>query len=76
MAEISPPDDALLTALIVKQFVDRQLNIDADVLNYMMTRMDRSFTGVRRLITAVDEEAMVQKRAITVPLVRQVLEKL
>ena len=76
VAEISPPDDALLTALIVKQFADRQLNIDADVLNYMMTRMDRSFTGVRRLITAVDEEAMVQKRAITVPLVRQVLEKL
>ncbi|MEG3620174.1 DnaA/Hda family protein [Magnetovibrio sp. PR-2] len=76
VAEISPPDDALLTALIVKQFADRQLHIDADVLSYMLARMERSFGGVRRLITAVDDEAMVQKRAITVPLVRQVLEKL
>lgn len=76
VAEISPPDDMLLTALIVKQFADRQLNVDQDVLAYMLARMDRSFAGVRRLICAVDERALAQKRAITVPLVRQVLEDL
>jgi len=74
VAEISPPDDALLTALIVKQFADRQLHVDQDVLAYMLARMDRSFCGVRDLIRAVDERALAQKRAITIPLVRQVLE--
>ncbi len=74
VAEISPPDDALLTALIVKQFADRQLGVDQDVLAYMLARMDRSFAGVRDLVRAIDEAALAQKRAITIPLVRRVLE--
>lgn len=74
VAEISPPDDALITALIVKQFADRQLSVDQDVLMYMLARMDRSFSAVRNLIQDIDEHALAQKRAITVPLVRGVLE--
>lgn len=74
VAEIRAPDDALLTALIVKQFADRQLGVDQDVLTYMLARMDRSFAGVRDLIKAIDEAALAQKRAITIPLVRRVLE--
>jgi chromosomal replication initiation ATPase DnaA len=42
----------------------------------MLARMDRSFAGVRDLVGAVDQAALAQKRAITVPLVRQVLEHL
>jgi len=76
VAEIGAPDDALLTALIVKQFADRQLNVDPDVLTYMLARMDRSFRAVRNLIHAIDKQALAQKRAITVPLVRGVLDKL
>ena len=76
VAEISPPDDSLLTALIVKQFADRQLSVDQDVLTYMLARMDRSFRGARDLIRAVDERALSQKRAITIPLVRQAIENL
>lgn len=74
VAEIRPPDDALLTALVVKQFADRQLGVDQDVLTYMLARMDRSFAGVRDLVQAIDEAALAEKRAITIPLVRRVLE--
>jgi chromosomal replication initiation ATPase DnaA len=59
----------------VKQFADRQLSIEQDVLTYMLARMDRSFATVRTLIRAIDERALAQKRAITIPLVRQVLEE-
>lgn len=74
VGEIRAPDDALLTALIVKQFADRQLSVDQDVLTYMLARMDRSFAGVRDMVHAVDHAALAQKRAITIPLVRRVLE--
>lgn len=73
VAEISPPDDALITALIVKQFADRQLSVDPDVLTYMLARMDRSFSAVRNLIRAIDAYAMAHKRAITIPLVRDAM---
>jgi len=73
VAEISPPDDALITALIVKQFADRQLSVDPDVLTYMLARMDRSFSAVRNLIQAIDAHALAHKRAITIPLVRETM---
>ena len=74
VAEIKPADDAFLAALIVKQFADRQLSIEQDVLTYMMSRMDRSFSGVRTLVQSIDKLALAEKRAITKPLVRQVFE--
>jgi len=74
VAEIMPPDDALLTALIVKQFSDRQVNVSQEVLAYMLLRMDRSFQGVGELIRAIDTLSLAEKRAITKPLVRRVLE--
>lgn len=74
VAEIRAPDDALLAALVVKQFADRQLAVDQEVLTYMLSRMERSFQGVRDLVRAVDQAALAGKRAITVPLVRRVLD--
>jgi len=76
VAEIKAPEDPLLTALIVKQLADRQLSVEQDVLSYMLARMERTFAGVRQLIHAVDALALAEKRAITKPLVRRVLEAL
>ncbi|HRJ69772.1 MAG TPA: hypothetical protein PK812_09195, partial [Beijerinckiaceae bacterium] len=51
---IEPPDDALLRALIVKQFLDRQIVIDTGVVEYLLTRMERSFAGAQRVVEALD----------------------
>lgn len=72
--EITAPDDALLAALLVKHFADRQLRVDAEVVTYMVPRMDRTFQAAADLVAAVDAEALARKRAVTVPLVRKVLE--
>ena len=72
--EITAPDDALLAALLVKHFSDRQLRVDADVVAYMVPRMDRTFQAAAALVAAVDAEALARKRPVTVPLVRKVLE--
>jgi len=72
--EITAPDDALLAALLVKHFSDRQLRVDAEVVAYMVPRMNRTFQAAADLVAAIDAEAMARKRAVTVPLVRKVLE--
>ncbi|PIW26064.1 MAG: DNA replication protein [Rhodospirillales bacterium CG15_BIG_FIL_POST_REV_8_21_14_020_66_15] len=74
--EITAPDDTLLAALLVKHFSDRQLRVDADVVAYMVPRMDRTFQAAADLVAAVDAEALARKRPVTVPLVRAVLEAL
>lgn len=73
-AAIHPPDDALLAAVLVKLFADRQLNISADVLNYILPRIERSFAAANDLIDEADKLALAEKRAISIPLIRQILQ--
>lgn len=73
VAEIGAPDDGVMTALLVKLFADRQMRVEADVIAYMVARMERSFAAARALVAAVDARALADRRAVTVPLVRDVM---
>lgn len=70
---IHAPDEMLLGAVLVKMFSDRQLQIGEDVLNYILPRMERSFAAARDLVEKADQQALAEKRPISVPLIRQVL---
>lgn len=73
---IGAPDDALLAAILVKQFADRQLRVGEDVVTYILGRMERSFAAARQVVEALDSASLARRRAITVPLARAVLEKM
>jgi len=68
------PDDDLLAALIVKQFRDRQIALDAGVVAYMVARTPRDAAGVRNLVEQLDHAALAEGRKITIALARRVLE--
>ena len=74
-AAIDAPDDALLQALLMKLFADRQLTLAPDVAAYLMPRIERSFAGAQRIVADLDAAALAEKRAITVRLAAQVLDK-
>ena len=76
LAEIRPPDDALLAAILVKQFSDRQLSIDSEVVAFVQARIERSFRALGQLVAIADKMALAQKSRISIPLMRLVLEKL
>ncbi len=71
---IADPDDALLAAVLAKQFADRGLRVAADVADYILARIDRSFAAGGAVVAALDAAALAAGRAVTVPLVRSVLE--
>ncbi len=73
---IGPPDETLITQVVVKLFADRQLDIGPDVVAYLATHMERSFESARNLVAAADTAALAAKRAVTVPLVRTVLAEM
>ncbi len=73
---VGDPDDPLLAALLVKLFADRQLAVGAEVIAYLLPRMERSFAAAGRLAAAVDKASLAQRRPVTVPLVRTVLQEL
>lgn len=76
VATIDAPDDELMSAILVKMFVDRQLMVGADLIQYVLPRMDRSFAAARDIVAAADSMALSQKRAISIPLMRQVLSEM
>jgi chromosomal replication initiation ATPase DnaA len=76
VAEIFSPDDDLLRAVLVKLLVDRQLTIDINVIDYVLTRLEPTLDAVRRLVERLDREALSRGRRITRPIAADVLGEL
>jgi chromosomal replication initiation ATPase DnaA len=70
---VGPPDDALLSAVLVKLFADRQLRVSGEVVRWLTLHMERSFDAARRLVDQLDAVALAERRGITVALARGVL---
>jgi chromosomal replication initiation ATPase DnaA len=73
VATLSAPDDALLRAVLVKLFADRQLAVDESLVGYLLKRIERSIAAARSVVTALDREAMRQKRPLTRALAAEIL---
>ncbi|WP_343081219.1 DnaA ATPase domain-containing protein [Ostreiculturibacter nitratireducens] len=74
VAAIEAPDDALLAAVLVKLFADRQLTVAPTLVPYLVTRMERSFDAARKLVAALDAAALAQGRPVTRALAADVLD--
>jgi chromosomal replication initiation ATPase DnaA len=71
---IGAPDDALLAALLVKLFDDRQLTVSEGVIGYLIRHMERSFAAAHAVVEALDRRSLQKRRPVTVALARAVLE--
>lgn len=76
MVTLAPPDDALLAAVLVKLFNDRQVTVDAALINYLVSRMERSFAKAGQLVAALDQAALAGKSKITPRLAGKVLDNM
>jgi len=70
---LTPPDDALLRAVLVKLFADRQIAVEESLIGYVAPRMERSFAAARAVVEALDAEALRRKRPLTRALAAEVL---
>jgi chromosomal replication initiation ATPase DnaA len=61
---VAPPDDDLLGSIILKQLADRQLHAGAGVVQYLVSRMERSAEAARRVVAALDRRALAERREI------------
>jgi chromosomal replication initiation ATPase DnaA len=70
---LMPPDDNLFRALIVKFCADRQISIDESVVNYLATRIERSFAAARHAVERLDAEGLRLGRPVTRALAAELL---
>ena len=74
--EIKAPDDEVLTALIVKLFMDRQLTPSQEMLNFLLKNIHRSFSYVRKLVEEIDNISLAKKRAISINIAKEAIATL
>lgn len=74
IASLAPPDDALLAGVIAKLFADRQVEIDASLVQFILRRVERSLPAVARAVETLDRAALEGKTRITRSLAASVLD--
>jgi chromosomal replication initiation ATPase DnaA len=62
---LGAPEDDLLRQVLVKLFADRQLVVDKPLIDYLISRMERSLGAAAGLVQALDREALATGRPIT-----------
>ena len=73
VVSVAPPDERLLRTLMLKLAADRQIELDDNVVNFVLARIERSFSGVQGAIAELDREALRQKRPVSRALAAELL---
>jgi chromosomal replication initiation ATPase DnaA len=71
--EISPPDDAMLSALLFRLAASRQLILNAQVSQFLLTQLPRTPAALREAVARLDRAALASGGKITRGLAGQVL---
>ncbi|MBV9704559.1 MAG: hypothetical protein JO163_17670 [Methylobacteriaceae bacterium] len=74
--EIGAPDDDLIRAVLVKLMADRQIMVDAGVVDYVACRIERSLAAARMVVASLDRESLARGRRITKIMAGDVLKRL
>lgn len=73
LAQMSPPDDALLASVMIKMFADRQVAVDPTLVAYLVARMDRTFAAARAVVTMLDRMSLERRAPISRALAAEAL---
>ena len=75
LQNIERPDDELMFALILKNLSDRQISLEKKLINYIIKRIDRSYSKIFDFIYKIDEISLKKKKSIDFKIIKDVLEE-
>ena len=70
---IKKPDDELLSSVLVKLFLDKQILIDKKIIKFIVYRSERSFTSLQSLVNKIDEQSLITKKKININFVKKLI---
>lgn len=72
---ITEADDSVLAGAMRKQFSDRQMKVDDEVIAYTLPRIERSLGKIKELVEYLDSAALAERKNITIPFVKKILDQ-
>ncbi len=73
-ATIEPPDDNLITALIIKFFKDQQIKIDPHVISFIVKRIERDYGEIYSFLKKIDNLSLENKSKISVSFLNKFID--
>ena len=72
-AKIENPDDELMFAILLKNFSDRQINIEKKLIDFIIKHIDRSYGKIYEFIYKVDELSLKNKKPINLTTIKEII---
>ena len=72
-SKINPPNDELIFAIILKNFSDRQIKLEKKIIEFIINRIDRSYSKISEFIYKVDELSLKKKKPINLKTIKEIL---
>ena len=73
LQNIEKPDDDLIFALLIKNFSDRQITLEKKLINFIVKRIERSYSKIFDFIYTIDELSLKKKKQIDLKIIKDVL---
>ncbi|MEO5494365.1 MAG: chromosomal replication initiator DnaA [Sphingomonas sp.] len=73
VAQIGPPDDALMRSLLERQFLRRHLDARPDLIDWLIARLERNFVAVERAVDVLDQDVLERRKRLSIPRARATL---
>ena len=73
LLNIEQPDDELIFGIILKNLSDRQISIDKKLIDYIVKRIERSYSKIHNFIYKIDQLSLKKKKSIDFKLIKEVL---
>ena len=73
LQNIENPDDELIFAIILKNFSDRQISLDQKLIDYIIKRIDRSYSKIFDFIYKIDELSLKKRKSIDLRIIKEAL---
>ena len=73
-AKIENPDDELMFAILLKNFSDRQINVDKKLIDFIIKHIDRSYGKIYEFVYKLDEISLKKKKSIDFRTIKEALK--
>ncbi len=73
LQNIEKPDDELMFAIILKNLSDRQITLSQKLIDYIIKRIERSYSKIFDFIYKIDELSLKKKKSIDFKIIKEAL---
>ena len=73
LLNIEKPNDDLILAIIIKNLSDRQISLDDKFVEFIVKRIERSYSKIHDFIYKIDQLSLKKKKSIDFKIIKEVL---